>query len=45
LAAAAADGVVRLFATKTLGYEGTLPRPAPRGMHGVTDADEAGSEV
>ena len=43
VAVAAARGLVRLFAAATLAYEGTLPRPAPRGMHGETSTSAATS--
>eukprot|EP00873_Tetraselmis_striata_P000650 jgi/Tetstr1/420914/TSEL_011976.t1 len=37
VAVGCADGIVRLFAARTLCFKATLPRPAAYGDHGLTD--------
>lgn len=39
VACACSDGVVRIFLEGSLEYSATLPRPAPYGYHGLTDAN------
>jgi hypothetical protein len=39
IACACSDGVVRIFSQGSLEYSATLPRPAPYGYHGLTDAN------
>ena len=39
IACACADGTVRIFVQGSLEYSATLPRPAPYGYHGLTDAN------
>ncbi|KAG0610533.1 hypothetical protein M758_7G073100 [Ceratodon purpureus] len=39
IACACSDGIVRIFSQGSLEYSATLPRPAPHGYHGLTDAD------
>lgn len=39
IACACSDGIVRIFLQGSLEYSATLPRPAPYGYHGLTDAD------
>lgn len=36
---ACGDGIVRIFRQDTLEYIAMLPRPAPHGYHGLTDAN------
>jgi hypothetical protein len=36
---ACSDGIVRVFMHGSLAYAVTLPRPAPYGYHGLTDAN------
>ncbi|KAJ7513335.1 hypothetical protein O6H91_24G001100 [Diphasiastrum complanatum] len=39
VACACSDGIVRIFIVRSLTYAATLPRPAPHGYHGLTDAN------
>lgn len=39
IACACSDGIVRIFLQGSLEYSTTLPRPAPYGYHGLTDAN------
>jgi len=39
VACACSDGIVRIFLEGSLEYSATLPRPAPYGYHGLTDAN------
>lgn len=39
VACACSDGIVRIFLEGSLEYCATLPRPAPYGYHGLTDAN------
>lgn len=39
VACACSDGIVRIFLQGSLEYSSTLPRPAPHGYHGLTDAN------
>lgn len=39
IACACSDGTVRIFSQDSLEYSATLPRPAPHGYHGLTDAN------
>lgn len=39
IACACSDGIVRIFMQDSLVYTATLPRPAPHGYHGLTDAN------
>lgn len=39
VACACSEGIVRIFVQSSLEYTATLPRPAPYGYHGLTDAN------